>query len=247
MVERLDQGAIPPEVCPRSYSALHRLVARALFRAHVEGKLKAEIIQVCVWGGGGGGGARRRARCRHALVSASPTSPPPASTLPPPTHTRRTPPPTWSLTPAWRAPCWTSASLGASCCSSPTLTTPTPRPSWPLPLIASSPQAWPGETCSTWWVQGWRAGWGWGVCWALAAAARGVRLMPCKDSRVNPAPPSPPPPPPPTRLRSSSTRASPTFSLPMVPCTKLSPPTASCAQPTRCAPGGCTAAARRPW
>ncbi|GAB4817883.1 hypothetical protein N2152v2_004929 [Parachlorella kessleri] len=45
MVERLDEGSIPNNVCPTSYSALHKLVAKALFRAHVEGKLKAEIIQ----------------------------------------------------------------------------------------------------------------------------------------------------------------------------------------------------------
>lgn len=40
MVDRLDQGAIPSNVCQLSYSALHKLVAKALFRAHVEGKLK---------------------------------------------------------------------------------------------------------------------------------------------------------------------------------------------------------------
>ena len=40
MVERLDEGSIPNNVCPTSYSALHKLVAKALFRAHVEGKPK---------------------------------------------------------------------------------------------------------------------------------------------------------------------------------------------------------------
>lgn len=45
MVDLLDEGAIPPAVCPQSYGPLYRLVARALFNAHVEGKLKAEIVQ----------------------------------------------------------------------------------------------------------------------------------------------------------------------------------------------------------
>ncbi|KAK9819835.1 hypothetical protein WJX72_002959 [[Myrmecia] bisecta] len=45
MVERMDQGAIPQQVVQNSYTALYKLVARALFRTHVEGKLKADIIQ----------------------------------------------------------------------------------------------------------------------------------------------------------------------------------------------------------
>ncbi|KAL4432385.1 hypothetical protein ABPG77_001684 [Micractinium sp. CCAP 211/92] len=45
MVDRLDADAIPAQVCGNSYAALHKVVAKALFRAHVEGKLKAEIIQ----------------------------------------------------------------------------------------------------------------------------------------------------------------------------------------------------------
>lgn len=45
LVDRLDAGRIPPQVCPPSYSALYRLVSKALFLAHVEGKLKAEIVR----------------------------------------------------------------------------------------------------------------------------------------------------------------------------------------------------------
>ena len=45
LVERLDDGVIPQQVCAASYSALYRLVSKALFLAHVEGKLKAEIVQ----------------------------------------------------------------------------------------------------------------------------------------------------------------------------------------------------------
>lgn len=45
MVERLDQGASLGPGVPQTYPALHALVGKALFRTHVEGKLKAEIIQ----------------------------------------------------------------------------------------------------------------------------------------------------------------------------------------------------------
>ena len=45
LVERLDSGRIPHQVCAASYSALYRLVSKALFLAHVEGKLKAEIVE----------------------------------------------------------------------------------------------------------------------------------------------------------------------------------------------------------
>ncbi|KAI3433722.1 hypothetical protein D9Q98_003530 [Chlorella vulgaris] len=45
MVDRLDDDAIPQQVCSNSYQQLHKMVSKALFRAHVEGKLKAEIIQ----------------------------------------------------------------------------------------------------------------------------------------------------------------------------------------------------------
>ncbi|CAI5507526.1 unnamed protein product [Closterium sp. Naga37s-1] len=44
MVDRLDQGLLPAEVAPGDYKTLYKVVARALFRAHVEGQLKAEII-----------------------------------------------------------------------------------------------------------------------------------------------------------------------------------------------------------
>eukprot|EP01018_Ginkgo_biloba_P025931 Gb_02845 [translate_table: standard] len=44
MVERLDEGALPPEIGPLDYQGLHKVVAKALFRAHVEGQLKNEII-----------------------------------------------------------------------------------------------------------------------------------------------------------------------------------------------------------
>ncbi|CAI5971621.1 unnamed protein product, partial [Closterium sp. NIES-65] len=44
MVDRLDQGLLPAEVAPGDYKTLYNVVARALFRAHVEGQLKAEII-----------------------------------------------------------------------------------------------------------------------------------------------------------------------------------------------------------
>ncbi|EIE26811.1 HAD-superfamily hydrolase [Coccomyxa subellipsoidea C-169] len=45
MVDRMDTGEIPPQVVAASYEALWTLVSKALYRTHVEGKLKAEIIQ----------------------------------------------------------------------------------------------------------------------------------------------------------------------------------------------------------
>jgi HAD superfamily 5'-nucleotidase-like hydrolase len=45
LCERLDSGMIAHHVCPPSYSELYKLVSKALFLAHVEGKLKAEIVQ----------------------------------------------------------------------------------------------------------------------------------------------------------------------------------------------------------
>ena len=36
----MDQGAIPLSVVTNSYDALYKLVSRALYRTHVEGKLK---------------------------------------------------------------------------------------------------------------------------------------------------------------------------------------------------------------
>ena len=37
----MDQGAIPMQVVAQSYDALWKLVSKALYRTHVEGKLKA--------------------------------------------------------------------------------------------------------------------------------------------------------------------------------------------------------------
>lgn len=48
MVDRMDQGSLPAQVCPNSYQALYGLVQKALFRTHVEGKLKSEIIKVAL-------------------------------------------------------------------------------------------------------------------------------------------------------------------------------------------------------
>lgn len=45
LVDRLDAGLIPHEVCPPSYAALHKLVEKALFRAHVDSSLKSDIIK----------------------------------------------------------------------------------------------------------------------------------------------------------------------------------------------------------
>ncbi|CAK9215609.1 unnamed protein product [Sphagnum troendelagicum] len=44
MVERLDEGALPPEIGPLDYEGLFRAVSKSLFKAHVEGQLKMEII-----------------------------------------------------------------------------------------------------------------------------------------------------------------------------------------------------------
>lgn len=44
MVDRLDEGALPPEIAPLDYCGLYKVVAKALFKAHVEGRLKNEII-----------------------------------------------------------------------------------------------------------------------------------------------------------------------------------------------------------
>ena len=43
LVDRLDQGAIPPQVVTPSYEALYQLTSKALYRTHVEGKLKATL------------------------------------------------------------------------------------------------------------------------------------------------------------------------------------------------------------
>ena len=44
MVDRLDQGAIPAQVVAQSYEALWKLVSKALYRTHVEGKLKVCLL-----------------------------------------------------------------------------------------------------------------------------------------------------------------------------------------------------------
>jgi HAD superfamily 5'-nucleotidase-like hydrolase len=44
MVDRLDEGAISSEIGPLDYKGLYKAVGRALFRAHVEGQLKSEIM-----------------------------------------------------------------------------------------------------------------------------------------------------------------------------------------------------------
>jgi hypothetical protein len=54
LVDRLDQGAFSSGAPGQlTYQGLYKLVSKALYRAHVEGKLKREIIQVgggcCGW------------------------------------------------------------------------------------------------------------------------------------------------------------------------------------------------------
>ncbi len=44
MVDRMDQGAIPAQVVAQSYEALWKLVSKALYRTHVEGKLKVRLL-----------------------------------------------------------------------------------------------------------------------------------------------------------------------------------------------------------
>ncbi|KAJ9181727.1 hypothetical protein P3X46_005791 [Hevea brasiliensis] len=44
MVDRLDEGAIAAELGPLDYKGLYKAVGKALFRAHVEGQLKSEIM-----------------------------------------------------------------------------------------------------------------------------------------------------------------------------------------------------------
>ncbi len=47
MVDRMDQGAIPAQVVAQSYEALWKLVSKALYRTHVEGKLKVYPSAPC--------------------------------------------------------------------------------------------------------------------------------------------------------------------------------------------------------
>ncbi|CAM6048131.1 unnamed protein product [Sphagnum compactum] len=44
MVERLDNGALPPELGEVAYETLFQAVSTSMLRAHVEGQLKAEVI-----------------------------------------------------------------------------------------------------------------------------------------------------------------------------------------------------------
>ncbi|KAF7837632.1 5'-nucleotidase domain-containing protein 4-like [Senna tora] len=44
MVDRLDDGVISPDLGPLDYKGLYKAVGKALFRAHVEGRLKSEIM-----------------------------------------------------------------------------------------------------------------------------------------------------------------------------------------------------------
>jgi len=44
LVDRLDTGAVPRTVCAQTYEAVYMMVRQAIFDAHVEGKLKAEIM-----------------------------------------------------------------------------------------------------------------------------------------------------------------------------------------------------------
>ncbi|KAI3821427.1 hypothetical protein L1987_08995 [Smallanthus sonchifolius] len=41
MVDRLDEGIISPDLGALDYKGLYKAVGKALFRAHVEGQLKA--------------------------------------------------------------------------------------------------------------------------------------------------------------------------------------------------------------
>ena len=50
LVDRLDYGAFSTSAAgTMSYQGLYKLVSKALYRTHVEGKLKREIIQVKLW------------------------------------------------------------------------------------------------------------------------------------------------------------------------------------------------------
>ncbi|MCI39277.1 cytosolic purine 5'-nucleotidase-like, partial [Trifolium medium] len=44
MVDRLDDGTIPADLGPLDYKGLYKAVGKALFWAHVEGRLKSEIM-----------------------------------------------------------------------------------------------------------------------------------------------------------------------------------------------------------
>ena len=44
MVDRLDQGVLPSHVLGGSYETLWKLVSKALYRTHVEGRLKVPVL-----------------------------------------------------------------------------------------------------------------------------------------------------------------------------------------------------------
>jgi hypothetical protein len=43
-LERLDEGTLPPKIGLRDCQGLYKVVAKSLFKAHVAGQLKNEII-----------------------------------------------------------------------------------------------------------------------------------------------------------------------------------------------------------
>lgn len=45
MVDRYDQGVLPRQDFSNSYTSLYKLVQKALYRTHVEGQLKNDIIK----------------------------------------------------------------------------------------------------------------------------------------------------------------------------------------------------------
>ncbi len=46
LVDRMDQGSFNVASGTMTYQSLYKMVSKALYRTHVEGKLKSEIIQV---------------------------------------------------------------------------------------------------------------------------------------------------------------------------------------------------------
>ena len=45
MVDRYDQGVLPRQDFSNSYASLYKLVQKALYRTHVEGQLKSDIMK----------------------------------------------------------------------------------------------------------------------------------------------------------------------------------------------------------
>lgn len=56
MVDRLDADAIPQQVCSNSYGALHKMVAKALFRWVEQGAVGTAVRHVCGGEDASGGG-----------------------------------------------------------------------------------------------------------------------------------------------------------------------------------------------